>query len=124
MSRFVDGRSGQRYNLADGEDWVEFRADLSYAERRRIQTGALRGEVNRETNDLDVDVDFAAFEVARLRGWIVNWSFTQDDDKVVPVTQTWIERLDEKTFNELVDLLDRHVEQIGSDEGKEPSGEA
>jgi len=124
MGRFADASAKTRYDLADGEDWVEFRSELSYAESQQVESGAFVGKLDQETQEMDVGVDWAAYGVNRLSGWIADWSFTGDDGKKVSTTRTWIGRLSDATAQELGELLDKHIEALDGDEGKDGSGEA
>ncbi|MFA5635423.1 MAG: hypothetical protein WC977_05900 [Anaerovoracaceae bacterium] len=120
MGRFTDAEAVVRYDLSDG-DWVEFRQDLSFAERRAVEAGALKGRLNPETKTVDMDVDWEAFEVSRLAGWIRAWSLT-DEGKAVPPTRQWISRLSVATATELTALLDRHLEAVDGEEKKGNGG--
>lgn len=128
MGRFADSGARTRYPLADGEDWVEFRSELSYAETQAVESGAFTGKLDKESREVDIGIDWAAYGVTRLAGWIADWSFTHDDGKdkgkPVPTTKTWIGRLSPATAEELGELLDKHVEALEGDVGKAESGEA
>ncbi len=121
MSRFADAKAVTRYDLSEG-DWVELRNELSFQERRAVEAGALRGKVDQANHQLDIDVDWASYEVVRLTGWISDWSFTDGGEKV-PVSREAIGRLSTDTAKELIEVLDLHIGRIDGDEGK-ASGEA
>ena len=118
MGRFVDSAQVVRYTLADGEDWVEFRKELSYAESQKVEAGALRGKVDQSSQELDIDIDWAAYGVSRLAGWVVDWSFTDQDGSKEPVTAQSIGLLNQATAEELGGLLDKHLEGLEADPGK------
>lgn len=109
MGRFTDPHATTRYELSDG-DWVELRNELSFEEQRRVESGGLVGRV--EGGDMGVEVDWAAYGVARLVGWIADWSFT-DNGTRVPVNRETVGRLSPATAEELDAVLTAHVERVG-----------
>lgn len=121
MSRFADQKAVTRYDLSDG-DWVEFRNDLSFAERRAVEAGAIRGKLDKESKEVDVDIDWPAYEVVRLSGWISDWSFAGPDGKKVPPTKKWVYDLTQSSADELTALLDKHIESL--DGSGKASGES
>lgn len=125
MSRFADLAAVTRYPLADSDDWVEFRNQLSYGEARQIESAALQPKVaaGADSNVVDVAVDWSVYEVVRLAAWCKAWSFTLPNGKQSRPSRRMVDALTPATVGELSDLLDAHLAaQQDDDEGKAEPG--
>ena len=95
------------------DDWIRVKRKLTYGEARRLRSAGL---VVSSSLGGNVTVDFAIYEAARMETWIIEWSFTDDAGKRIPVSRDTIEALDPDTAAEIIAALDGHV--AGAEEAK------
>lgn len=96
-----------RLPLSD-DDWVEVKKRLSGGEARRMSAAAFT-DVSPGNGDGKIGVNFATLSLARLKFYLVDWSFTDANDKPRKLTPDAIEALDEDTMKEIEDALDAHI---------------
>lgn len=108
-----------RKTLANG-DWIEIRERLSGSESRRMAAATFTG-VKRKVDpsapeeapkEVEIAVDFSALPLERMKRYLVDWSFKDDQDKPVRCTPEAIEALDDETFEEIEKILDEHVKEM------------
>lgn len=96
-----------RLELSEG-DWVEVKDELSYGERQRLLAAGVR------MNGLDtaeVTVDWTAINVLDMELWLVDWSFTDEQGKPVPVSADAIRALTEEAAAEIDAALTAHKQR-------------
>jgi hypothetical protein len=123
--RFASG-AAVRLELSDG-DWILVRQELSYGQQRRLATAGLVGvpEVLAQTGQgRQLSVDWAAFDIARLVAWVMDWSFRDADGEPVVVSREAIEALEPATAAELNAALDRHIEGLEAKKAPAATGGA
>lgn len=104
-------------------DWIRVKERLTYGESVRLQgAGAVDLLVNSGVDEAGqhIGIDLAAFEMARITAWVVEWSFADERGKRVPVNRDTIESLDPDTAEEIKAAIDRHVEKLEA-EKNDPS---
>jgi hypothetical protein len=114
-SRFADG-SAVRLPLSDG-DWVLVRAELSYAQQRRLAAAGLSGvpaALVEQGQGQALTVDLAAFDLERLCTWVMDWSFVDGDGDRVVVSRQSIEALTPEAAEEIGAALDAHIEALAA----------
>ena len=113
MSRFVNlkKREVEQLDLSGG-DYVLVKKVLTNAERRHIKYGSFRmtAKPGDETSAL-LDVDFNRLDFERVYTFIQDWSFTDDEGKKVQFNRENLELLDETSYKEIVEALDKYVGQ-------------
>lgn len=97
-----------RYELTDG-DWVELKGRLTYLESQKLATAALGGmrQPEKDTPN-EFTLNYAAYALAQLETWIVDWSFQGPDGRTVPVSRDSLSALDEDAAAELITVIQRH----------------
>jgi hypothetical protein len=115
IDRFASAET-KTVTLPDGADWIEIKAELTYAEEKRLSSGSLRQSGTTEDGEPLFRVDLAAYGVDLLSAWLVDWSFTRagaDGNRVrVPLTRDAIAALAPETGKEIEAILDAHVAEL------------
>lgn len=96
-----------RIDLTDG-DWIEIKDRLTVGERKGILSKAARGGFSSDGQRVHLDATEAQF--ARVEAWLVDWSFKGLDDKPMKLSGTAIRALDNESFTEIEEALDKHEE--------------
>lgn len=97
----------ERLLLSDG-DWVEVKRRLSVGEERAAFQ-AIVGQINQD-GWRKPNVELVG--IAEMFAYLVDWSFTGDDDKPVKLTIDAIQNLDPDDYKELEDALDAHKKRM------------
>lgn len=109
-----------RLALSNG-DWIDVRHRLSGAERRKMSASAF--STMKSTGAApEIGVDFAVLGLSRTKAYVIDWSFVDENDKRVPVSDAAIDALDEETLDEIEKALDAHCERVDA-ESKATSGD-
>lgn len=108
MSSFVTPDTA-RLELGDGK-WVEIRSTLSYGERMNLAKQALVAKPGPDGQYVGV-IDVAAYHLARLREYVVDWNLHDASGKTVPVSAATINNLTQEAADELNAALDAHVRE-------------
>jgi len=127
LDRFVTPKT-VRLEISDG-DWIEIKRELTVGERKRIQIAGMthiQGDDDSETPIIKINMNDMVF--AKVNEYLVDWSFAQpslnqrgmqimDKDgnpEIVPVelTQQAVLNLDESTFEEIKDAIEKHEEAL------------
>ena len=111
---FVEG-GVTRYTLKN-DHWVEFKNELTYGERQRLNTGALR----RMNMEAEVSIDLEGYSSLKLATWIADWSLVGSDKRPVAVSKDAIGNLRTSIADEIDALLEQHI-VIMSGNGVTPS---
>lgn len=112
MSRFVSIKS-VRLDLSGG-DWVEVKHQLSYGDMQRVAS-LTRG-------------DFTAAELHLVAEYLLEWSFTDEQGKAVPIGTDGeklaaLKALSTDAFREVNDAINAHAEALEkSKKPKAPRG--
>jgi hypothetical protein len=104
-SRFVTPNTVQ-LDLSDG-DWVKVKERLNNEETLRVNN-VFEGYRNGD----ELAVDFAKQSLVRLHTWIVDWSFRDENGRVVPVSWDAIRNLDPDTATEIHEAINKHVKAL------------
>jgi hypothetical protein len=109
-SRFASG-AAVKLPLSDG-DWVLVRAELSYAQQRRLAAAGLSGVPDVLAEPLrgrELTVDLAQYDLERLATWLLDWSFRDADGDKVVVSREAIEQLTPETGEEINAALSQYI---------------
>lgn len=110
-NRFVQPTT-VRYELSDG-DWVELKGRLTYLEAQKLATAAIGGMRGQgKDGGAEFTLDSAAYALAQLEAWIVDWSFQGPDGRPVPVSRDSLSALGEDDAGELVAVIQRHTQTV------------
>ncbi len=114
-----------RVDISEG-DWIEIKKQLTVGEEKQVSAKSIRqmgGRLGEE--DARWDIDPAVFAFARVEAYLVDWSFAEEDDdgnlKPVELTAESIRALDEASFNEIDEAIDKHIKEFG-DASKKATG--
>ncbi len=116
-----------RLELSEG-DWIEIKQRLSYGEQQKLASDALGKKVGLLEGQPQVELDMATYQIKRLRMWIVDWSFTDDRDRHVPVSEDAIANLDPDAAEEIDAAITAYLEAREAEKkgmvlgGMSPSG--
>jgi len=98
-----------RIPISDG-DWIDVKSELSAGDQRRQDVLAMHPRII-EGKLMDV-VDWSEYEILRAHLWLVDWSFIKlvnDKPTPVPITVDSIKSLDLETFEEINNLIFKHI---------------
>ena len=121
--RFASGAAA-KLPLSDG-DWVLVRAELTYGQQRRLAAAGLSGvpgALAEQGQGHGLTVDLAAYDLERLRTWLLDWSFTDGDGDHIVLTPERIEALHPDTAAAINAALDTHIEALEAKKAPGPSG--
>lgn len=128
-NRFVKPKT-VRLELSDG-DWIEIKDELNVGEFRDAAGAGLSRAVASETKegDLEYITEFGEFAIKRAAIYLVDWSFVDADGDEVELTFDAVRQLDNETFEEIEEAIDKHVEakqaaKKSKAEGEEKNAEA
>lgn len=107
--RFVKPET-QRYNLANGSDWVELKKELTVGEDKRYRTKGMRGMTgiggNVKPEDVKVDIEWNDLPFARVEAYLLDWSAGRE------VSRKAIEALAPEDFEEIDNIVLKHIELV------------
>ena len=119
-NRFVQPEI-RRCDLADGEDWIEIKVELTAGEREALTGKLLSGldvpadaseeNVKKANRDLNLRMNWAEAKLGKVEMYLVDWSFVGADDKPVPLTRDAINALHPDDLDEVSDIIDKHNEE-------------
>lgn len=108
-NRFVTPET-ERLPLSDGE-WIDIKKRLTAGESRQVSLGCIRGvKEDPETGKDMYDVDTVKRAFAKVEAYLLDWSFTDDQDKRVQVSPDAIRALSPEAFSEVEAAIDAHVQ--------------
>jgi hypothetical protein len=113
-NRFVK-TGAVRYDLPDGEDWIEIKERLNFGEQQRLAGGALGRATGILSGNVEVPFDFEQYEILRMLLWLVDWSFVSysadgKPGKPIRITKDALTNLDSDTATEISAIIVRHIE--------------
>lgn len=100
-----------RLEISDG-DWIEAKERLDFGEAQALAGAGLRQSGSILSGQPDVQLDLAAYKIARMVAYLVDWSFRDGDDRPVDVSREAIRALDPATAAEIEAALDAHIEAL------------
>jgi hypothetical protein len=107
-SRFASG-AAVKLPLSE-DDWVLVRAELTFAQQRRLAAAGLTGVDTTATAGDRLKVDLAAFDIEKLVTWVMDWSFRDEEGARVDVSREAVEGLTPEAAQEIAAALDAHIE--------------
>lgn len=95
-----------------GEDWIEIKKKLTVGETRRMQLAGIKmtGEAGKVERTLSFDIE--ALSMAKVVVYLLDWSFEDADGRRVELSREAIEALDEESYQEIADAVDKHAETM------------
>ena len=114
--RFVQPQV-MRLDLSDG-DWLDVRRELTVGEQRQAMARAVKSM----RADGRIEPDLANVGKAEIGAYIVDWSFTDANDKRVPYSETALDNLTTPAYNEIEIAVRAHIAAIEAERGKSPTG--
>jgi len=107
-----------RVEISDG-DWIEIKKELTVGERKRMFAAGLKQMQTGPNKDPKFDIDPVEMSFAKVKEYLVDWSFVEPlkedepegDVSPVELTEASIRNLDEATFEEIEDAIDAHIEK-------------
>ena len=108
-----------RVGISDG-DWIEIKRELTVGERKRMFAAGLKQMQTGPNKDPKFDIDPVEMSFAKVKEYLVGWSFVEPvkeeepegDVSPVELTEESIRNLDEATFEEIEDAIDAHIEKL------------
>lgn len=125
-NRFVKPES-HRLDLSDG-DWVEVKKRLGILDDKRIESALVRSAqsarglvgANVNAKDVEIRLDTSEAYMTKLKTYILDWSFEDERGKRVPVTESAIEALDPETAQEIVEELNKFLDEEAKRRKEDP----
>jgi hypothetical protein len=106
-------------------DWLLVKKHLTAGEQRQIYTGMMR-----ETSSGTPGIDPMKVGISKLVGYLLDWSFTDADDKPMPIRDqppetvaAYLDLLDIEDFAELVRVVDTHEDAMRAARDQEKNGD-
>lgn len=112
VSRFVRPQV-TRLELSDG-DWLEVRRELTVGEQRT----AMSKIVKTMRADGRIEPDLQQVGKAEIAAYILDWSFTDENDKRVPYSDAALDNLTTSAFQEIETAVRAHIAAVEADRGK------
>lgn len=122
--RFVDPSDVVRLELDEG-DYVVIKRYLSHGEEQAI-TGGMFGKVNMRSmadGNQEVPIDIGEYNIRRMLVWLVEWSFVDRKNKVVPITMDALRQLHPAVASLIQEKIDE-LQQAVDDQKKAMIGVA
>jgi hypothetical protein len=105
-SEFVDPTRIVRIPLSGVDRWIEIKAELSAGDERRVWTGLIKdGEM---TAGHEPRLDPEMVGLTQILGYLLAWSFTDDDGQPVRVSKAALDNLKRDTYREIKDIIEAH----------------
>ena len=96
-----------RLTLSQG-DWIDVKKELNAGEERRFFTDLVKVMHAGERAELQPD----RVGKTQMLAYIVGWSFRGHDDKPVPFSEAALDNLDQDSYTEIFEAIDKHVEGV------------
>jgi len=97
-----------RIDLSDG-DWIEIKKKLNVGETRRMQLGGIKMTGKAGQKEMEIAMDVEALSFAKVSVYLLDWSFEDANGKRLPLSQEAIEALDEPSYQEISEAIDKHT---------------
>lgn len=108
--------------------WIECKLMLSVGEQKAVDTAGFRGmtgfgkvedeatgDVKRKETAIDIDWKSQAF--ARVLAYVLDWSFTDENNNKIPVRPSTVYALIPQVFEAVEQALNKHVEDQQAKQG-------
>lgn len=118
MSIYFVEPTTTRLDLGQDDDgqpmWIEVKTELNYGEQQELAGLALRLQKTDLGSDAapSVEMDWAAYGLAKLKTWIVDWSFTDAQGKPVKVSRESVQRLRPWLAQACEKAIDEHAKSL------------
>jgi len=101
-----------------GEDWIEVKRELTVGEQR----AAMARTVKTMRSDGRFEPDLAMIGKSEVVAYLVDWSFTGDDDKPVKCSADAIDSLTVDTYDEIEKAIHAHIKRVEDERKNAMSG--
>jgi hypothetical protein len=109
-----------RVTLADGE-WLELAKELTAGEYRDMLAAQFKDAPNSENG---VGLDLTKLGMNKLLAYVKNWSFIDTQDMTLPITEDWLKKFDQQTFEEVLEAVNAHHNECEKVIGARKNGRA
>ncbi len=92
-----------------GEDWIEIKKKLTVGETRRMQLAGIKMTGKAGQAQMEMTVDVEALSMAKVSVYLLDWSFEDAEGRRVELSRESIEALDEESYQEITDAIDKHA---------------
>jgi hypothetical protein len=124
--RFVDPTEEPIEVQLSYGDWLQLRANLDYQERENLASSPFKSmrTVDEPGQDKQTEyrLDLATFNIAKIKAWVVDWSFRDKKGNHLDVTEPNIGHLTDETAKEVLEAVDAHTKGIEEKKGLIPLG--
>lgn len=100
-----------------GEYWLEYRAELSAGDMRRLRRNFIRVDSAGNAHIKADDPEAYGWELVKLG--MVDWSFTDKEGEKVPITDEGIGSLRDQTCTEIVSILGEQYKPLSQERKNE-----
>ena len=97
-----------KINLS-GEDWIKIKKKLNVGETRKMQLGGIKMTGKAGQTQMEMTVDVEALSMAKVAVYLLDWSFEDAEGRRVELSRESIEALDEESYQEITDAIDKHT---------------
>lgn len=104
--RFVSSGT-VRIDLSEG-DWIDIKRELTYGEEQHLASTGLVSLKETDNGKGELGIDWGALNLAKIETWVIDWSFTNDDDKRMPVDKSTVRNLKADTAVEILTAIDKY----------------
>jgi hypothetical protein len=113
-NRFVKPKE-IKLEISDG-DWITIKKELTVGERKRMFAAGLKQmEAGAGDEDPKFNIDPVEMSFSKVKEYLIGWSFEEDEKgDVIPVelSDDAIRNMDQETFEEIEEAIDKHTEKL------------
>jgi hypothetical protein len=117
MGKYFVSPDVQRFDLPCGA-WIEVKNELSLEENGRIQSAGVNRMRTGGEDGTDFGVDLGNVNIVKINTWVVDWSLTDDKDKVQRKTIEAVRNLRQDIADEILVAIEKYQESL--EEEKKP----
>lgn len=116
-NRFVP-RKTKRIEISDG-DWLDIKEQLNIGEQLDVEGAGI--EISQQPGDREATYRMSRpgdAAITRVAVWLAGWSLCDILGNKVVLSRDAVGRLDAKTFDEIRQAIDKHIEDTKADDEK------
>lgn len=100
------------------DDWIDVRKELSTGEARR----AMAKTIKSMRSDGRIEPDIEMVGRAEIAAYLIDWSFTDANDKRVACSDASLDNLTQPAYAEIEAAVRQHIAAVEEERGKATSG--